>query len=94
MLVYHGQIPEIPAFDANSRSRKIRNGVCAQTPKVAAFVISEQPVTLHEFATFFRRWLGCSDALYLDGTISSLYSSQLKRADSHASLGAMFAVAE
>jgi uncharacterized protein YigE (DUF2233 family) len=94
MLVHHGQIPDIPAFHADSRSRKIRNGVCAQSPEVAAFVISESPVTLHEFATFFRRWLGCSEALYLDGTISSLYSPQLKRADSHSSLGPMFAVAQ
>jgi uncharacterized protein YigE (DUF2233 family) len=42
----------------------------------------------------FQKTLGCGEALYLDGSISSLYSTQLKRADDRAALGPMFAVSE
>jgi uncharacterized protein YigE (DUF2233 family) len=51
-------------------------------------------VSFREFADFFRSALGCDEALYLDGSISSLYSTQLERADHHAALGPMFAVTE
>ena len=94
MLLSHGQIPDIPAFRASSKSRHIRNGVCAPRQDQAVFVISEEPVTVREFALYFRDGLGCTDALYLDGTISSLYAPALKRADAHARLGPMFAVVE
>jgi uncharacterized protein YigE (DUF2233 family) len=56
------------------------------------FVISEARVNFFEFARFFRDELGCGEALYLDGSISSLYAPALRRADDHASLGPMFAV--
>jgi len=92
MLVDRGLIPDIPAFRPKSGSRFVRNGVCAPTPRSVAFVISEQPVNFFEFAQFFRDNLGCRDALYLDGSISSLYAPQLGRADHHAKLGPMFAV--
>jgi uncharacterized protein YigE (DUF2233 family) len=36
----------------------------------------------------------CTDALFLDGTISSLYAPALKRADDHAALGPMIAIVE
>jgi len=49
-------------------------------------------VTFHEFAQFFRDTLGCRDALYLDGSVSSLYAPQLGRADRRAKLGPMFGV--
>lgn len=94
MLVQGGTIPSIPAFRPTSRSRHIRNGVCVKSKQTVAFVISDDPVSLFEFARFFQVEIGCSDALYLDGAISSLYAPQLKRADSHAKLGPMFAVAE
>ncbi|MEY4564032.1 MAG: hypothetical protein RLZZ618_3309 [Pseudomonadota bacterium] len=69
-----------PAFNANSSSRLIRNGVGVSGGK-AIFVISEQPVNFHEFATYFRDVLKCKDALYLDGTVSILHSEKLKRSD-------------
>jgi len=94
MLVHEGRIPDTPAFSAKSRSRHIRNGVCAQSPEIAVFVITEAPVTLREFAVFFLGDLGCGEALYLDGSISSLYAPQLKKADDRAKLGPMFAVTE
>ena len=92
MLVDRGLIPDIPAFNPDSGSRFVRNGVCAPTPQSVALVISEEPVNFFEFAQFFRDALGCRDALYLDGSISSLYSPQLGRADHHARLGPMFGV--
>ena len=94
MLVHEGRIPDTPAFSAKSRSRHIRNGVCARSADIAAFVITEAPVTLREFATFFLGDLGCGEALYLDGSISSLYAPQLRKADDRAKLGPMFAVTE
>jgi uncharacterized protein YigE (DUF2233 family) len=58
-----------------------------------AFVISESPVTFYEFASFFRDSLHCRDALYLDGTISSLYAPSLKREDRGSDMGPMLGVA-
>ena len=92
MLVHRGQIPDIPAFRARSASRRIRNGVCAPTPAQAIFVISEAAVTFAEFAAYFRDQLGCGEALYLDGSISSLFAPELERADARAKLGPIFAV--
>ena len=92
LLVRGGRLH--PAFRADSTSRLLRNGVGVPSPDVAVFVISEDPVNFHEFATFFRDRLGCSDALFLDGVISSLYAPALKRNDFHRDLGPIFAVTE
>jgi uncharacterized protein YigE (DUF2233 family) len=94
MLVHHGQIPASSAFRTGSRSRHVRNGVCAPTSDLAVFVISEDAVTFREMALFFRDVLNCNEALYLDGAISSLFTPQLKRADARAKLGPMFAVVD
>jgi uncharacterized protein YigE (DUF2233 family) len=94
MLVHHGQIPASSAFRPESGSRHIRNGVCAPSSHAALFVISDTPVTFFEFARFFHETLRCDEALYLDGTISSLYSPALQRADHSAPLGPMIGVAE
>ena len=94
MLLHRGQIPDIPAFRATSRSRNLRNGVCVPNASTVAFVISEDAVTLREFAEFFRDGLKCDEALYFDGSISSLYAPQLRRADARASLGPIVAVVE
>lgn len=91
LLLKDGQIH--PAFSANSASRYIRNGVCALGSQ-ALFVITERPVTLHEFASFFRDELHCQDALYLDGAVSSLYSPALRRNDRLSELGPLFGVVE
>lgn len=85
MLVIGGVIH--PAFNPNSTSRLFRNGVGVLSPDLAIFVISEEPVNFHEFATLFREKLECPDALFLDGTISSLYAPELKRNDFRMELG-------
>jgi uncharacterized protein YigE (DUF2233 family) len=92
MLVHRGLIPQSFPFRKDSNSRLVRNGVCAPEPGVAVFVISEARVNFFEFARFFRDGLQCGEALYLDGSISSIYAPALERADDHASLGPMFAV--
>jgi uncharacterized protein YigE (DUF2233 family) len=72
MLVINGAIN--PHFDAQSDSLKWRSGVCAKTPQQVIFAVSEAPVTFHAFAKLFRDELGCQDALYLDGTLSQIYT--------------------
>ena len=92
MLVHRGAIH--PAFRPNSESNMYRNGVCAPTRDVAIFVNSEAALNFHQFATFFRDSLKCSEALFLDGTINSLYSTELKRSDFRMDLGPMIGVVE
>lgn len=92
LLVLEGRLH--PAFNANSTSRLFRNGVGVPSPDIALFVISEAPLNFHEFATLFRDKLGCPNALFLDGTISSLYAPKLKRSDFRMDLGPMIGVTE
>ena len=54
--------------------------------------ISEDPVTFHAFARYLRDALKCCDALYLDGSVSSLYSPALGRNDHRAELGPIIGV--
>ena len=91
LLLKHGQVH--PAFRASSASRHVRNGVCAMGSAVI-FVITERPVTFHEFASFLRDELRCQDALYLDGAVSSLYAPKLGRNDRWHELGPLFGVTE
>ncbi|MDR7272385.1 uncharacterized protein YigE (DUF2233 family) [Pelomonas saccharophila] len=91
LLLKQGQIH--PALGPNSASRYIRNGVCAAGSQ-ALFVITEKPVTLYEFASYFRDALHCQDALYLDGAVSSLYSPRLGRNDHWSELGPLLAIVE
>lgn len=72
MLVIDGAIN--PNFDETSDSLKWRSGVCARTAQRVIFAVSEAPVTFHAFARLFRDRLGCRDALYLDGTLSRIYT--------------------
>jgi uncharacterized protein YigE (DUF2233 family) len=46
------------------------------------------------FAKFFIDELGCREALYLDGSISSLYAPQVGREDDGRDLGPMFGVVQ
>jgi uncharacterized protein YigE (DUF2233 family) len=73
MLVVDGAIN--PNFVEDSDSRKWRSGVCARTPDEVVFAVSEVPVTFHAFARVFRDEIGCGNALYLDGTLSQIYTA-------------------
>jgi uncharacterized protein YigE (DUF2233 family) len=92
LLVQAGRIHS--RFNSNSTSRVIRNGVGVSGSGKVVFAISEDAVTLYEFAVLFRDVLGCSNALYLDGVISSLYAPALKRSDKKAELGPIIGVLE
>jgi len=81
-------------FNPESHSRLIRNGVGVASPYTAIFAISEQPVNFYQFASLFVHDLHCPDALYLDGSISSLYAPELKRDDARANLGPIIGVVQ
>jgi uncharacterized protein YigE (DUF2233 family) len=73
MLVVGGEVNA--SFVEESESRKWRSGVCVPEDGRVAFAVSETPVTFHAFASVFRDALGCRDALYLDGTLSRIWTS-------------------
>ena len=60
----------------------------------ALFVISDEPVTFWELATLFRDALGCRNALFLDGTVASLYAPELHRKDDGFPLGPIVGIVE
>jgi len=80
-----------PQFNPESQSRYVRNGVGVVGGK-AVFVVSNHAVTFHEMAVYFRDVLRCKNALYLDGSVSSLYSKELGRNDAAAPLGPILGV--
>jgi uncharacterized protein YigE (DUF2233 family) len=88
MLVYKGQVNR--QFLADSNSLKIRNGVGVRNNQLY-FVISQQRVNFYQFAQFFKQNLKIDNALYLDGSISSLYLSKTKRYDKTFNLGPIVA---
>lgn len=77
MLVIDGSIH--PRFLPDSDSYKIRNGVGVVDANTVVFALSEERVNFYEFATLFRDTLGCRNALFLDGSLSRLYSPELGR---------------
>lgn len=81
------------AFDANSSSRVVRNGVAVTQQNQILFVISNDVVSFHEFASALIA-LGCRDALYLDGSISAAYAPRLGRKDSGEGLGPVVVLSE
>lgn len=87
MLVINGELH--PKFSASGTSRKIRNGVGIDADGKAVFVISDNAVTFHEFASLFRDQLKCSNALFFDGSVSGLYARELGRNDGFLPLGPM-----
>lgn len=81
-----------PVFNPNSKNVLFRNGVGVASPHEVIFAISEEIVSFHELATLFRDVLKCPDALFLDGTVSSLFAPPLKRNDKKMDLGPMIGV--
>nr|WP_246318913.1 phosphodiester glycosidase family protein [Peteryoungia desertarenae] len=92
MLVIDGKIH--PRFLPDSDSFKIRNGVGVDADGHLHLVISRVPVRFYDFALLFRDRLKTKNALYLDGTISSLYSPELDRRDRLFPIGPIISVSE
>lgn len=90
MLVIDGNLH--PAIQDNGPSLHIRNGVGVDSADTAWFVISGDAVSFGRMARFFRDVLDCPNALYLDGSVSSLWDRPRGRRDSNAALGPLVAV--
>jgi uncharacterized protein YigE (DUF2233 family) len=90
MLVIDGRIH--PKIQSTGTSAKIRNGVGVRDGALVTFAISEEPVTFYAFARLFRDGLNCPNALFLDGSVSSLFAPNLKRADALSPMGPIVAV--
>jgi uncharacterized protein YigE (DUF2233 family) len=92
LLVHAGRIHT--RFSTNSTSRVVRNGVGVSRSGKIVFAISEDAVSLYEFAMMFRDLLDCPNALYLDGVVSGLYAPDLKRSDKKSEFGPIVGVVE
>lgn len=90
MLVIDGKLH--PRFLADSDSFKIRNGVGVDADGRVVMVVSRVPVRFYDFATLFRDRLGCQNALYLDGTISSVFIAEENRMDRLFPMGPILSV--
>ncbi len=90
MLVIDGKLH--PQIADDGPSHYIRNGVGVRDPHTALFVISGAPVSFGKLARFFRDRLKCRNALYFDGSVSSLWAPALGREDDGHDLGPMVVV--
>jgi len=90
MLVINGAIH--PKLSPNGTSAKIRNGVGVVDDHTVVFAISDGFVTFYDFAALFLEQLNCKNALFLDGSVSSLYAPDVGRSDFLARLGPMLGV--
>jgi len=88
MLVIGGELH--PAFNPDGPSKKKRNGVgISEDGAFVYFVISDDVVNFHSFASLFRDHLGTPNALFLDGTISRLFDPATERRDPGLPMGPM-----
>jgi uncharacterized protein YigE (DUF2233 family) len=92
MLIVDGKIH--PKIRPDGTSQKIRNGVGACKGGAVMFAIADDPVTFDTFARLFRDGLGCQNALFLDGSISSLYAPDLNRDDEPGPIGPIVGVVQ
>jgi len=93
MLVINGQLH--PRFIQGGTSKHIRNGVGTTADgSRAVFVISNEQVNFHDFATLFRDHLGLPNALFFDGNISRMYDRASGRSDFGWQLGPVVGVLE
>ncbi len=90
MLVIDGQIH--PRIRPDGTSQKIRNGVGVRGDGSVVFAIAEGPVTFDAFARLFRDGLACRNALFLDGSVSSLFAPELSRDDELTKIGPIVGV--
>jgi uncharacterized protein YigE (DUF2233 family) len=93
MLVIDGRLH--PRFVRYGASRKPRTGVGVRDANTVVFVISDDAVSLEEFARMFRDSLHCRNALFLDGgSAANLSIPSRGRGGNFLPLGPMIAVYE
>ena len=91
LLVIDGKIH--PKFIKDGTSKFIRSGVgISRNKSKAIFLISNQAVNLHHFASTFLDHFKTDNALYLDGNITRLYSPKINRIDFGFAIGPIVAV--
>ena len=90
MLLIEGKVH--PQISADGPSKRIRNGVGVDRDGKAHFVIAASPVSFGQFARYFRDVAKTPNALYLDGTVSSLWDPARGRMDTRADLGPLVVV--
>ena len=91
MLVIDGEIH--PKFSPDGTSLHRRNGVGVVDEHHVVFAISNAAVNFDSFARLFRDELDAPNALFFDGSISSLYSAELGRNEGLKPLGPMIGLA-
>ena len=79
MLLVDGKLH--PEIQDDGPSKAIRNAVGVDAAGKAHFVISDAPVSFGQLARYFRDTLKVSNALYLDGAVSSLWDPAGERQD-------------
>lgn len=91
MLVIEGELH--PRFIPGGTSINIRNGVgVEQGGKIVHFAISDERVNFETFGRLFRDVLDTPNALYFDGKVSRLLSTELDRSDGGFAVGPMVGV--
>lgn len=88
LMIVDGKIN--PRFDPESANTVVRNAVCLDAAGIVTLAIARNPISFYDFASFLRDELKCSDALYLDGSISRMYPTL--EANMGPAFGAMIAV--
>ena len=90
MLVIDGRIH--PEITENGPSRLLRNAVGVDEQGRAHFVISQGPISFGVIARLYRDRLKTPNALFLDGSVSSLWDPVADRMDARAPLGPLIVV--
>ena len=91
LLVIDGKIH--PKLIKDGTSKFVRSGVgISRDGLKAIFLISNQAVNFHHFASTFLDHFKIDNALYLDGNISRLYSPKINRIDFGFDIGPIVAV--
>jgi len=88
MLVIDNHIH--PVFVKGSKNLHIRNGVGILPNGNLLFAMSEDLISLYDFAEFFKN-NGCRNALYLDGFVSRTYLPKKKREQLDGNFGVIIA---
>lgn len=93
LLVRNGKLAR--PFNRASMSAKLRSGVCVRADGSVVFALADS-VTFWSFAESLRSHYRCRDALFLDGTVSQLYTGAgaLHRGGEFSAMFAAFAPAD